>query len=88
LVLIVSVRSNIEQRTQPMVYKGEAELISALADDPAAVGYAWTTDVARDNQGQDSSARMARLNASFATFVGRVILADGIKERGKHNAHR
>jgi len=31
-----------------MVYKSEAELIIAVADDPAAVGYAWATDVARD----------------------------------------
>ncbi len=42
-------RLSLQQgRTQPMVYKSEAELISAVADDPAAVGYAWATDVARD----------------------------------------
>jgi hypothetical protein len=35
-------------RTQPMVYKSEAELISAVAADPSAVGYAWGKDVDHD----------------------------------------
>ena len=40
--------SLLQGRTQPVVYKSESELISAVAADPAAVGYAWEKDVARD----------------------------------------
>ena len=35
-------------RTQPMVYKSEADLIAAVAADPSAVGYAWGKDVDHD----------------------------------------
>jgi hypothetical protein len=35
-------------RTQPAVYKSEAELIAAVAADPSAVGYAWAKDVDHD----------------------------------------
>jgi hypothetical protein len=42
-------RLSLQQgRTQPMVYKSESELINAVAADPAAVGYAWGSDVAHD----------------------------------------
>jgi hypothetical protein len=40
--------SLLQGRTQPVVYKSESELIDAVAADPAAVGYAWEKDVARD----------------------------------------
>jgi hypothetical protein len=42
--------SLLQGRTQPMVYKSESELIDAVAADPAAVGYAWEKDVARDSR--------------------------------------
>jgi hypothetical protein len=35
-------------RTQPAVYRSEAELIAAVAGDPSAVGYAWGKDVDHD----------------------------------------
>jgi hypothetical protein len=40
--------SLLQGRTQPTVYKSESALIDAVAADPAAVGYAWAKDVARD----------------------------------------
>jgi hypothetical protein len=38
----------LQGRTEPTVYKNTAALINAVADDPAAVGYAWARDVAHD----------------------------------------
>jgi hypothetical protein len=35
-------------RTQPTVYRNNAELINAVAADPAVVGYVWARDVAHD----------------------------------------
>jgi hypothetical protein len=40
--------SLLQGRTQPTMYKSESALIEAVAADPAAVGYAWAKDVARD----------------------------------------
>jgi len=38
----------LQGRTQPTVYRTNAELINAVAADPAVVGYVWARDVARD----------------------------------------
>jgi hypothetical protein len=38
----------LQGRTQPMVYKTNAELINAVASDPTTVGYVWSKDVAHD----------------------------------------
>jgi hypothetical protein len=35
-------------RTQPTVYRNNAELINAVAADPTVVGYVWARDVAHD----------------------------------------
>jgi hypothetical protein len=40
--------SLLQGRTQPTVYKSNAELINAVAADPAVVGYVWARDVAHD----------------------------------------
>ncbi|HEV7611749.1 MAG TPA: hypothetical protein VGO37_07745 [Steroidobacteraceae bacterium] len=37
-------------RTQPMVYRENAQVISSVAADPAAVSYAWLKDVERDSR--------------------------------------
>jgi hypothetical protein len=37
-------------RAQPLVYKGNARLISGVAADPAAVSYAWRKDVEHDSR--------------------------------------
>jgi hypothetical protein len=38
----------LQGRTQPTVYRTNAELINAVAADPAVVGYVWARDVAHD----------------------------------------
>jgi hypothetical protein len=38
----------LQGRTQPMVYKTNAELVNAVASDPTTVGYVWAKDVAHD----------------------------------------
>jgi hypothetical protein len=38
----------LQGRSQPTVYKSNAELINAVASDPTVVGYAWAKDVAHD----------------------------------------
>jgi len=40
----------LQGRTQPTVYKSNAELINAVAADTAVVGYAWARDVAHDSR--------------------------------------
>jgi hypothetical protein len=36
----------LQGRTQPMVYTSTAQLINAVAADPAVVGYVWARDIA------------------------------------------
>jgi hypothetical protein len=38
----------LQGRTQPSVYRNNAELINAVVADPTAVGYAWARDVAHN----------------------------------------
>jgi hypothetical protein len=38
----------LQGRTQPTVYRNNAELINAVAADPTVVGYVWARDVAHD----------------------------------------
>jgi len=38
----------LQGRTQPTVYRSNAELINAVAADPTIVGYVWARDVAHD----------------------------------------
>jgi hypothetical protein len=38
----------LQGRTQPTVYRNNAELIKAVAADPTVVGYMWARDVAHD----------------------------------------
>ncbi|HWS61144.1 MAG TPA: hypothetical protein VN325_00190 [Steroidobacteraceae bacterium] len=40
--------SLLQGRTQPTVYRNNAELINAVAADPTVVGYVWARDVAHD----------------------------------------
>jgi hypothetical protein len=40
--------SLLQGRTQPTVYRNNAELINAVAADPTVVGYVWAKDVAHD----------------------------------------
>jgi hypothetical protein len=40
----------LQGRTQPTVYKSNAELINAVAADPTVVGYTWARDVAHDSR--------------------------------------
>lgn len=40
--------SLLQGRTQPTVYRSNAELVNAVAADPTVVGYVWARDVARD----------------------------------------
>jgi hypothetical protein len=40
--------SLLQGRTQPSVYRSNAELINAVAADATVVGYAWARDVAHD----------------------------------------
>jgi hypothetical protein len=40
--------SLLQGRTQPPVYRNNAELINAVAADPAVVGYVWAREVAHD----------------------------------------
>jgi hypothetical protein len=40
--------SLLQGRTQPTVYRSNAELIHAVAADPRVVGYVWARDVAHD----------------------------------------
>ena len=42
--------SLLQGRTQPTVYRNNAELINAVAADPTVVGYAWARDVAHDSR--------------------------------------
>jgi len=42
--------SLLQGRTQPTVYRSNAELINAVAADPTVVGYAWARDVAHDSR--------------------------------------
>jgi hypothetical protein len=38
----------LQGRTQPTVYRSNAEIINAVAADPAVVGYVWARDIAHD----------------------------------------
>lgn len=38
----------LQGRTQPSVYRNNAELINAVAADPTVIGYVWAKDVAHD----------------------------------------
>ena len=38
----------LQGRTQPAVYRANAELINTVAADPTVVGYVWARDVAHD----------------------------------------
>jgi ABC-type phosphate transport system substrate-binding protein len=38
----------LQGRAQPAIYKNKNQLIDAVIADPAAVGYVWARDVARD----------------------------------------
>jgi hypothetical protein len=38
----------LQGRTQPTMYRSNAELINAVAADPTIVGYVWARDVAHD----------------------------------------
>jgi hypothetical protein len=40
--------SLLQGRTQPTVYRDNAELINAVAADPTVIGYVWARDVAHD----------------------------------------
>jgi hypothetical protein len=40
--------SLLQGRTQPTVYRNNAELINAVVADPTVVGYVWARDVAHD----------------------------------------
>jgi hypothetical protein len=40
--------SLLQGRTQPTLYRSNAELINAVAADPTVVGYVWARDVAHD----------------------------------------
>ena len=40
--------SLLQGRTQPTVFRSNAELINAVAADPTVVGYVWARDVAHD----------------------------------------
>jgi len=40
----------LQGRTQPTVYRSNAELINAVAADPTAIGYVWARDVAHDTR--------------------------------------
>jgi hypothetical protein len=40
--------SLLQGRTQPTVYRNNAELINVVAADPTVVGYVWARDVAHD----------------------------------------
>jgi hypothetical protein len=40
----------LQGRTQPIVYTSTAQLINAVAADPAVVGYVWARDVAHDTR--------------------------------------
>jgi ABC-type phosphate transport system substrate-binding protein len=40
--------SLLQGRTQPTVFRSNAELINAVAADPTSVGYVWARDVAHD----------------------------------------
>src|ERR1700692_2798627 len=40
----------LQGRTLPMVYRNTTALVSAVAADPAVVGYAWARDVAHDDR--------------------------------------
>jgi hypothetical protein len=38
----------LQGRTQPTVYRSNAEIINAVAADPTVVGYVWARDIAHD----------------------------------------
>jgi hypothetical protein len=42
--------SLLQGRTQPTVFRSNAELINAVAADPTVVGYVWARDVAHDHR--------------------------------------
>ena len=62
-------------RTQPVVYRSNAQLISSVALDPTAVSYAWLRDGRARHPGTDFTRRMAQLRSRFANLVTGVVVA-------------